>query len=393
MRFRLLLIMVSLAIAALACNFPAISGSPTPALSATPADTATATPSPTPVFTPTSTATATATPTTTPTATLPSDYLRQVLPEGNSVAWHTDGEVWAIAVSPDGARLAAGTSAGSIYLWEIPTGAEQAVLSEYDGSVYDVYFGADSNELFSFGVGTNNQRANPALRLWDLAREDYSAILVDEAWRTNMGLSPDHSLLALDTCTGQITTQENFSFCQPYGVQLIDIESGEVVAASEDNLEAHVWSFAFTPDGRQVVYGAADGTISRLDIETGHYELLDVFDVQVIDVAFSPDGRLLAAGLGDGSVRLWEASSWRNAGRFDGHSEPVTSVAFSPDGLLLASGSVDETVRVWDLASSTELAVLESHHDIVTDVAFSRDGGLLFSASYDGTVRVWGALP
>ena len=73
-------------------------------------------------------------------------------------------------------------------------------------------------------------------------------------------------------------------------------------------------------------------------------------DKRVISIAFAPDGRRLASAGADRSVRIADAETGDDLGKYD-HGENVLSVAYSPDGRLIASASDDGDVQLRDAAS------------------------------------------
>ncbi len=70
------------------------------------------------------------------------------------------------------------------------------------------------------------------------------------------------------------------------------------------------------------------------------------FDGDVTSAAFSPDGKYVVSGSADGTARVWEAATSKEVARMN-HDDSVISTAFSPDGKYVVSGSGDNTTRVW----------------------------------------------
>jgi WD40 repeat protein len=90
------------------------------------------------------------------------------------------------------------------------------------------------------------------------------------------------------------------------------------------------------------------------------------------------------------SVRVWDLGTGKDTQPVKGLKASVSRVVFSPDGKRLATAGSDKVVRVWDAETGKELAGLPNP-DRVGVVAFSPDGKSLAAGSKDGSVRIWAA--
>jgi WD40 repeat protein/serine/threonine protein kinase len=116
-------------------------------------------------------------------------------------------------------------------------------------------------------------------------------------------------------------------------------------------------SISFSPDGRHLAIAGGTrndvillrGEIRILDTQTGE-ELRGLIGSigELMALAFTPDGRRLAAGNADGGLRLWDPLSGQELLTVQGQKGVITDVRFSPDGRRLISASTDLTVRVLD---------------------------------------------
>ena len=121
-----------------------------------------------------------------------------------------------------------------------------------------------------------------------------------------------------------------------------------------------------------------------------HQDLLTIRadDKELWSVSWSPDGRRLATGGAEGTVKIWDAATGQRQAIWGGHSGAVLAVAWSPDGRWLASAGADKTVRIWAVETGAA-RVLGEHGAITGAVAWTPDGKWLASGSVDGTVKIW----
>ena len=66
---------------------------------------------------------------------------------------------------------------------------------------------------------------------------------------------------------------------------------------------------------------------------------------------FSPDGKTILTGSADGTVQLWDASTGMTIGQRLVHLDGLVIIAFSPDGNTFVTVGRDNTARLWDVTS------------------------------------------
>jgi WD40 repeat protein/tRNA A-37 threonylcarbamoyl transferase component Bud32 len=275
----------------------------------------------------------------------------------------------ALAFSPDGKRIAAGSQElGTVGVWDTATGRPAGVLQGQGFYLRDMAFDPDNRLLSSAGDGS--------LQSWELSR-DLRTVLCRTPDTAGLLLSPDGRLLM------GLRGKE---------VQLWDVTTGRKRADLPGAWLKEGCMAVFSGDGRHFAYSTEDGAVHLWDVQAGaEARVLRGHSAHVRALAFSPDGKRLASGAQDpdNSVRLWSVPAGEEVAVLRGHQNEVSTVAFSPDGKRLASCSLDKTARLWDARAGTLVTVLKGHTGVVRHTAFSPDGKHLATASDDETVRLW----
>src|SRR5262249_7160254 len=162
-----------------------------------------------------------------------------------------------------------------------------------------------------------------------------------------------------------------------------------------------VVSVAFSPDGKELATGSADGTARVWGPGQGQeWEALAGASGYVGNLAFAGGGKVLVTATGSGTVRLWDMPVGR--ARATLLQAPTTAdstspypLATTPRGDVLACAGLDRRVQVRELPTGKVRRVLGREDEVVFALALSPDGKKLAgaSANRDGqtarVVRVW----
>jgi WD40 repeat protein len=340
---------------------------------------------------------------------------------------------------PSGDKVLAGVSDGSIFMWDVKTGIrEESALRaptpnsaivdmaiSSDGAVLAA--GTDEGEVLLFELSTHQQRSSIYRTAQTLTLSGIASLTFID--RRLLAIGRDNGRLEIwdienNRIQGSPFGDEFSTSANPHrmGVQalryakrlglLVSGYGGDVVNPTTTQPHVALWQVGlnavlhnrFVLDVKGLGGLAVDDANSRLawardDGAIGLYDIVSEKMQPALPAAkaiparrllFSNDGKLLAAGYADGEVVLYDIRAAKPSGKplvIDSRS--LETVAFSQDDRLLVVGGAGGTIGIWQIRDDEAETALDPGPAPVKLLVHSRDQKWLAGATSAGDIAIW----
>ncbi len=287
-----------------------------------------------------------------------------------ATAWsqQLSDHVGAVAWSPSGERIAAGSMGGEAVLVDAASGQVCSVVADHGLGVFDLAWSPDGARLASAGHDGRVVVVSGGGAAVAEVRGNGQAMCA--AW------SPDGGRLAAGI-----------------GRELVVVDAAGAPVLRVPQQPSTITDVAWSADSRRVGV-ACYGGVRWFEPARGVPQPARVFDWKgsLLCLHVAPDGRHAASGNQDNSVHVWRLWSGRDM-EMTGYPAKIDQIAWHPGSRLLAVAGPGD-VTVWDFSGSgPEGSVprqIDAHEDRLSAIAYAPDGALLATAAGDGWVKLWG---
>lgn len=369
-----------------------------------------------------------------------------------AVALHTqtiikkDVGIFAMAISPSGRWLAAGTADGSILFWDLwaaePNESGVALPSfMHHGRVTAMVFSRDGTKLYSVGgdklllewtlpgqqeqLNIKTLAADVQVVRFDGWGEKLYSIAVHPTQDGVIAIGGGSQIRTVDLNRLTPLTSRLPDSMGPWRTLSFSTDRRQLVSLAEDNEKVRLWhrgsdvsqqtlvfpgaskrftTLALSGNGQTLATLTCDGLLEvwslsgeapeKLLLQRAGAKSAQCQKVRDETLLFHPSGHLLVSAVGD-QLQLWgdEEGSWRQLSTQTlGENARIKAVSFDPTGKQLAVAGNIGGIQLWSVSDNQLKKQRQTTADaqaLITVLAFSTDGQRLASGGDDASVVEW----
>ncbi|MBA3751340.1 hypothetical protein H0X06_00870 [Candidatus Dependentiae bacterium] len=251
--------------------------------------------------------------------------------------------VFSVAFSPDGETFLTGSS--TVCMWNTKTGIQMFQLEGHSGTTLAVAFSPDGRKILT-GSKEDPEKVEGKVKLWDVKTQEQLLEI--------SGFNFCDALSVVFSHDGQKILVKAL-----YKTFVFDATTGEKLWMLDDysrfersaTAPFYYASVRFSPDGKKILRAPSSYdsekplfTASLCNAQTGQELLKFGHSDTVTSIDFSCDGKTILTGSNDGNAILWDARTGKS---FLGliHEVPVHFVAFCPTGKKILTVAKPESRR------------------------------------------------
>jgi WD40 repeat protein len=289
--------------------------------------------------------------------------------------WTTNfeqGEIYAIAFSPNGRQVVSGGSDSYAHMFDVASGEKQYSVLHLDWvesiafSPSGAWFVTASDDNYAY--------------IWDAEKGTELRRMQHQDFILKVRISPDGNWIAT---TGYDRTVRIWNAST--GGQFMEIPLRQYGAAIN-----------FSPDGAQLIYGDRAGNgglvnIAQVKANLGYVQYPEI----ARSISFSPDNRWVVVNTDEKLVRIYAASEWntRTNGTLSGiivhkANNLTYQTSFTSDSVWLGILEPNSRQVVLYKTGDGKKRILQAEKRL-NAFAFSPDNALIVTADAEGTISLW----
>jgi WD40 repeat protein len=306
-----------------------------------------------------------------------------------------------VAIAPDGRGAVTASEDGTVVLWDVPARAVRHRFKIEEGKLAAATFSPDGRRVLVAGRDVWVwERNSGRLSLTLHGHGPFNRVaFTPDGGRIVCASSYDHVMTVSDARTGRLLQLREKD---PLPVEMAMAADGRSVLG-QDGGTIYRWPLAdlaaveelafyngvpsgigVAAGGRLVFTTDEEGDLKLWDARTGKRQPSPQRAITAL--AWTPDGRHLVAGASDGTLSVWTAAGKRLL-ESALHGDAIVGVAVATSGRLAGSASTYGPVAMWPLPRGPGRVLDGDRADQLAWVGFSADGATLLVGSNGGEVE------